>query len=350
MKPLANLGISGKLTRATIQSPLTPLMLLAAIIVGLIATITIPREEEPQISVPMVDISVMAPGLSAPEAVELVGKPLETIVKSVGGVEHVYTQAQDNAVMVTARFLVGSNPEDAAIRINERISANANRIPVGIPAPQVTVRGINDVPIVVLTLTPKPGAPGQWNDAALFELTGKLRTEVAKVDDVGLTFIVGGQRNALRVVPDPARLAVHQVPLGNVIEAVSQANRTFPVGTVRESGQAVSITAGQTLRSAEELGQLTVRSASGAPVLLTDVASVVQAPTEDQARSWRWARSGANQWDMAPAVSLAIAKRAGANAVTVSESVVERIEGLKGSLIPDSVEISVTRNYGETAE
>ena len=350
MKPLANLGISGKLTRATIQSPLTPLMLLAAIIVGLIATITIPREEEPQISVPMVDISVMAPGLSAPEAVELVGKPLETIVKSVGGVEHVYTQAQDNAVMVTARFLVGSNPEDAAIRINERISANANRIPVGIPAPQVTVRGINDVPIVVLTLTPKPGAPGQWNDAALFELTGKLRTEVAKVDDVGLTFIVGGQRNALRVVPDPARLAVHQVPLGNVIEAVSQANRTFPVGTVRESGQAVSITAGQTLRSAEELGQLTVRSASGAPVLLTDVASVVQAPTEDQARSWRWARSGANQWDMAPAVSLAIAKRAGANAVTVSESVVERIEGLKGSLIPDSVEISVTRNYGETAD
>jgi multidrug efflux pump subunit AcrB len=156
---------------------------------------------------------------------------------------------------------------------------------VGIPAPQVTVRGINDVPIVVLTLTPKPGAPGQWNDAALFELTGKLRTEVAKVDDVGLTFIVGGQRNALRVVPDPARLAVHQVPLGNVIEAVSQANRTFPVGTVRESGQAVSITAGQTLRSAEELGQLTVRSASGAPVLLTDVASVVQAPTEDQARA-----------------------------------------------------------------
>jgi multidrug efflux pump subunit AcrB len=135
-------------------------MLLAAIIVGLIATITIPREEEPQISVPMVDISVMAPGLSAPEAVELVGKPLETIVKSVGGVEHVYTQAQDNAVMVTARFLVGSNPEDAAIRINERISANANRIPVGIPAPQVTVRGINDVPIVVLTLTPKPGRRG----------------------------------------------------------------------------------------------------------------------------------------------------------------------------------------------
>ncbi|MFN3515792.1 MAG: efflux RND transporter permease subunit [Novosphingobium sp.] len=344
------LGISGKLTRATIQSPLTPLMLLAAIIVGLIATITIPREEEPQILVPMVDIMVMAPGLSAPEAVELVGKPLETIVKSVDGVEHVYTQAEDNGVMVTARFLVGSNPEDAAIRINERIGANINRIPVGIPPPQVTVRGINDVPIVVLTLTPRPGAPGQWNDAALFELAGKLRTEMAKVPDVGLTFIVGGQRNALRVVPDPARLAVHQVPLGSVIEAVSQANRTFPAGTVREGGQAVSVTAGQTLKSAEELSQLTVRAVNGAPVLLKDVATVYQGPTEDQARSWRWARNEKGDWSMTPAVSLAIAKRAGANAVTVSEQVVQRMESLEGSLIPDSVQVSVTRNYGETAD
>ncbi len=345
-----NLGISGKLTRATIQSPLTPLMLLAAIIVGLIATITIPREEEPQISVPMVDIMVMAPGLSAPEAVELVGKPLETIVKSVNGVEHVYTQAEDNGVMVTARFLVGSDPEDAAIRINERIGANIDRIPVGIPPPQVTVRGINDVPIVVLTLTPRPGAPGQWNDAALFELAGKLRSEVAKVPDVGLTFIVGGQRNALRVVPDPAKLAVHQVPLGSVIEAVSQANRTFPAGTVREGGQAVSVTTGQTLKSAEELSQLTVRAVNGAPVLLKDVATVYQGPTEDQARSWRWARGEQGEWTMAPAVSIAIAKRAGANAVTVSEQVVERMESLEGSLIPDSVQVSVTRNYGETAD
>ncbi|WP_088310386.1 efflux RND transporter permease subunit [Novosphingobium sp. B 225] len=344
-----NLGISGRLTRATILSPLTPLMLLAAIVVGLIATITIPREEEPQISVPMVDIRVMAPGLSAPEAIELVAKPLETIVRSAEGVEHVYTQAQDNGVLVTARFLVGSNPEDAATRINEKIGANIDRIPVGIPSPQVTVRGISDVPIVVLTLTPKPGAPGQWNDQALSELAGKLRTELAKVDDVGLTFITGGQRMALRVVPDPARLAAHRVPLGNLIEAVSQANRAFPAGTVRESGQAVAVTAGQTLKSAEELGQLTVRAVGGAAVLVKDVATVEQAPTQDQARAWRWARDGAAGWVMTPAVSLAVAKRAGANAVTVSEAVVERLETLQGQLVPDSVTVSITRNYGETA-
>lgn len=344
-----SLGISGRLTRATIQSPLTPLFLLAAMIVGLIATITIPREEEPQIKVPMVDIMVAAPGLAAPQAVELLAKPLEMIVKSVDGVEHVYTQAQDNGVMVTARFLVGSNPEDAAIRINEKIEANRSRIPVGIPAPQVTVRGINDVPIVVLTLTPRPGAAGQWNDQALAELAGKLRTEIAKVDDVGLTFVTGGQRMALRVVPDPAKLALYRVPLGNLIEAVSQANRAFPAGTVREGGQAALVVAGQTLRDARELSTLTVRSAMGAPVLLADVARIEQAPTQDQARAWRWVRDATGRWSMAPAVSLAVAKRAGANAVTVSEQVVKRVERLEGTLIPAAVDVAVTRNYGESA-
>ncbi len=344
-----NLGLSGKLTRATIQSPLTPLLLLAAMIVGLIATITIPREEEPQIKVPMVDIMVAAPGLAAADAVELVAKPLETIVKSVDGVEHVYTQAQDNGVIVTARFLVGSNPEDAAIRIGEKIEANKNRIPVGIPPPQVTVRGINDVPIVVLTVTPRPGAAGEWNDQALAELAGKLQIEVAKVDDVGLTFITGGQRMALRVVPDPARLSLYRVPLGNLIDAVSQANRTFPVGTVREGGQSTLVVAGQTLRDVQELGAVQVRSAAGAPVLLSEVARIEQAATNDQARSWRWARDAGGTWHMAPAVSLAIAKRAGANAVTVSEHVVERVEQLRGTLVPAGVEVDVTRNYGETA-
>jgi len=344
-----NLGISGRLTRATIRSPLTPLFLLAAIIVGLIATISIPREEEPQIKVPMVDIMVQAPGLSAPDAVELVAKPLETIVRSVDGVEHVYTQAQDHGVMVTARFLVGSNPEDAAIRINEKIEANKHRIPTGIPMPQVTVRGINDVPIVVLTLTPKPGAPGNWNDQTLAELAAKLRTEIAKVDDVGLTFLAGGQRMALRVVPDPAKLAAYRVPLGNLIEAVSQANRAFPAGSLRESGQAALVVAGRSLRDARELADVRVRSVGGAPVLLSDIARVEQAPTQDQARSWRWAKDGGGKWHMAPAVSLAIAKRAGANAVTVSEGVVARVEGLKGRLIPAGVEVAVTRNYGETA-
>ncbi|MBB5986482.1 efflux RND transporter permease subunit [Sphingobium lignivorans] len=342
------LGISGRLTRATIDSPLTPLFLLAALAVGLLALFSIPREEEPQISVPMVDIQVMAPGLSAADATELVGIPLETIVKSVDGVEHVYTQAQDDGVMVTARFLVGSDPEDAAIRIEEKLRANWDRKPVGVPDPKVTVRGINDVPAVVLTLTPRPDAAGQWTDASLYELAARLRTEIAKVDDVGLTFIVGGRPEEIRIAPDPAKLRQYGVPLGSLIEAASQANRSFPLGTVREEGKAVTVTAGRTLSSAQQVGLLTVRAASGAPVYLRDVAQVTQGPREDQARAWRWAKTG-EAWHSAPAVSLAIAKRAGANAVVVSDAILERVESLRGTLLPQSVEVSVTRNYGETA-
>jgi multidrug efflux pump subunit AcrB len=343
-----NLGISGRLTRATIESPLTPLLLLAAIIVGVLALLSIPREEEPQISVPMVDIQVMAPGLAAADAVELVGIPLETIVKSVEGVEHVYTQAQDDGVMVTARFLVGSGAEAAATRIEEKLRANSDRIPVGIPAPRVTVRGINDVPMLVLTLSPKPGAAGRWDDAALYELAAKLRTELAKVEDVGLTFITGGRPHVLQIAPDPARLALHGVPLGHVIEAATQANRAAPLGVVRGEGQALSVTAGQTLGSAQEIGGLTVRAIDGGVVYLRDVAEITQGPREDQARAWRWALRE-DGWHSAPAVSLAVAKRPGANAVVVADALLARVEGLKGRLIPAGVEVALTRNYGESA-
>ncbi|MDV3256689.1 MAG: efflux RND transporter permease subunit, partial [Sphingomonas sp.] len=344
-----SLGISGRLTRATISSPLTPLFLLAAVLVGVIALFSIPREEEPQISVPMVDIQVMAPGMSAADAVELVAKPLETIVKGVDGVEHVYTQAQDHGVMVTARFLVGSKAEDAATRIQERLEANKDRIPAGVPPPQVTVRGINDVPMVVLTLTPKPAAVSRWSDQALYDLADRLKTEVAKVEDVGLVFLVGGRPDEIRVSPDPARLNLHGVPLSEVIEAAGSANRSMPVGSIRDAGGAVDVVTGRQVRSAEELGLITVRSISGAPVYLRDVAAVSQRPAEDQARSWRWAKTE-GRWSVAPAVSLAIAKRPGANAVVVAERIVERVENLEGTLLPSSVDVAVTRNYGETAD
>ncbi|CAN1531728.1 AcrB Cation/multidrug efflux pump [Caulobacteraceae bacterium] len=343
-----NLGLSGRLTRATIKSPLTPLFLLAAIAVGLLALASIPREEEPQISVPMVDIMVAAPGLRAPDAIELVGKPLETIVKSVSEVEHVYTFADDDQVMVTARFKVGVDPDAAAVRIHEKIRANMDRIPAGIPEPLIQTRGINDVPGLVLTLSPKPGAAGQWTDQALYELAGKLRTEVAKVDDVGLTFIVGGRPQEIRVEPDPARLALRGVSLGGLMDAIRQANRAFPAGQVRNNGQSVQVTAGRTLTSAVDIGLIALPSARGEMVYVRDVATVIEAPREDQARAWRYARVG-QDWSQAPAVSLAIAKRKGANAVVVSHAVLARVEALKGTLLPDSLSVAVTRDYGETA-
>ena len=343
-----SLGISGALTKSTIRSPLTPLFLLTALAVGLLALFTIPREEEPQISVPLVDISVRADGLRAPDAVELVTKPLETIVHGVEGVEHVYSQTEDDRVLVTARFLVGTDPDDAIVRIQQEIRANYDRIPVGIPEPQIVARGISDVPIMVITLSPTAAAADRWDDSALYRVADELQSELMKVDDVGLTFIVGGRPQEIRVAPDPGRLALYGVPLGRVIDAVRNANRAFPGGDLRGRDGTSSTAIGETLDDPAEIGLLTVQAADGRSVYIRDIAEVTLGAREDQARVWRFTREGEQQ-RMAPAVSLAIAKRDGANAVVVSQAIEARLHALEGSLIPNGVEAAVTRNYGETA-
>ncbi|MDQ0466747.1 multidrug efflux pump subunit AcrB [Caulobacter ginsengisoli] len=342
------LGLSGRLTAATIASPLTPLFLLAAIAIGLLALVSIPREEEPQISVPMVDVQVAAPGLRASDAVELVAKPLETIVKSVSDVEHVYSFVDDDQVMVTARFKVGTDPDDAIVRIHEKIRANYDRIPVGIPEPLIVARGINDVPALVLTLSPRPDQAGRWTDQALYDIAGKLRTELAKVEDVGLTFIVGGRPDEIRIEPDPALMTLRGVSLGALVDTVRQADRRFPAGSLRQDNQALNVSVGTTLDSAQAVGLLTVPSVRGEAVYVRDVARVVQAPREDQAGQWRYARLD-GQWSKTPAVSLALAKRKGANTVVVSHAVLERLDTLKGTLIPPGLQVSISRDYGETA-
>jgi multidrug efflux pump subunit AcrB len=342
------LGISGTLTRFALGSPLTPLLLIAALAVGLLAVVTIPREEEPQISVPMVDIMVQAPGIRAADAVELAAKPLEAIVKGVSDVDHVYTFVDDDHFMVTARFKVGVDPDAAVVRIHEKLRANADRIPPGVSEPLVVAHGINDVPAVVLTLSPAAGSAGRWSEQALYDLAGKLRTELTKVDDVGPTFIVGGRPEEVRIEPDPGRMAARGVTLDALADAVRQAGRSFPAGTLRNDGRAVQLAAGGTLHSAAEVGVIAVPSISGGTVYVRDVAQVIQGPREDQTHVVRTART-ANGWTQAPAVSLAIAKRRGANAVVVGEALMQRVDALKGTLIPSGVDVAVTRNYGESA-
>jgi multidrug efflux pump subunit AcrB len=344
------LGLSGAITQATIRSPLTPLFLLTAIALGLLALFSIPREEEPQISVPLVDITVRADGLRAPDAVELITKPLETIVNGIDGVEHVYSQTQDDAVLVTARFEVGTDPDDAITRIHEEVRANINRIPVGVPEPHIVARGISDVPIAVITLSPDAALAERWNDQALYQIVDELQSELMKIEDVGLSFIVGGRPQEIRVAPDPGRLALYGVPLNGVIEAVRNANRSFPGGDLRGRGETSSAVIGRTLDEPADIGLLTVQAADGRTVYLRDVAEVSLGAREDQARVWRFSREGeAGESRMAPAVSLAIAKRDGANAVVVSQAIERRLHQLEGRLIPHGVSAVMTRNYGETA-
>ncbi len=170
---------------------MTPLFLLAALAVGLVALLTLPREEEPQISVPMVDLMVRANGLKAEDAVKLVTEPLETIVKSIDGVEHVYSQTRDDEVMVTARFLVGTSSDAAILRVHEKIRANIARIPQGIHEPLIIGRGIDDVAITVLTLSPRPEAAEHWTASGVSRVARELQVELAKLDDIGLTYVSG---------------------------------------------------------------------------------------------------------------------------------------------------------------
>jgi multidrug efflux pump subunit AcrB len=342
------LGLSGVLARAFIASPLTPLLLVAALAAGLLALLVLPREEEPQISVPMVDIMVRADGLKAEDATRLVTEPLEAVVKGISGVEHVYSQTRDDRVMVTARFFVGTSPDAAILRVHEKIRANLDRIPVGIPEPMIVGRGIDDVAIVVVTLTAASGAADRYDEAALHRLGEDLRVELAKLPDVGLTYLVGGRPEQIRIEPDPERLARTGLTLQQVVAKLEGANRSFLAGSLRREGRQLELAAGQTLVSLQEIGNLLLTTRDGRPVYLRDVATVTLAPAPVESRVMRGIRAGEG-FERRPAVSVAVAKRAGANAVVIAGEVVRQIEALKGSVIPAGVEAAITRNYGETA-
>ncbi|KXF75710.1 multidrug transporter AcrB [Paramesorhizobium deserti] len=343
------LGIAGGLTRAFIASPLTPLFLLAAFALGLVALITLPREEEPQISVPMVDIHVQANGLKAEDAVKLVTEPLEAIVKSIDGVEHVYSQTQDDGAVVTARFLVGTSADAAILRVHDKIRANMNRIPVGIPEPLIVGRGIDDVAIVVVTLSPKPEAADRWTANGLTRLARELQVEVAKLPDIGLTYIVGEQPEEIQVEPDPEKLSLYGVTLQQLSAKVEGANRSFQAAIVREQGGQRTLLAGQTLQTQSDIGNLLITARDGRPVYVRDVARVALAAEPNESRVTE-VRKVANGLERVPAVSLAIAKRPGTNAVAIAEAITHRLDEVRGQIFPDDVEMTITRNYGETAD
>ncbi len=343
------LGFSGVLTRTFINSPLTPLLLLAALIAGAIALVSLPREEEPQISVPLVDILVSTNGYRANDAVELVTRPLEDIVKGIDGVEHVYSQTQDDQVVVTARFFVGTDEDTAVLRIHEKIRANIVGLPKGIPEPLVIGRGIDDVAIVDLTLSAKPEHAGDWSENALFQIGEDLQHELAKVDNVGATYIAGGAPNQIRVEPDPERLAVYGVTLNQLIDKLTNANRSFVVGAVRADGRSLPAVAGQTLQGIPDVGLLLLTTRDGRPVYVRDVANVVLGAAEPEHRAWTMTRLESGEMQRRPAVTIAVAKRKGANAVTVADDVLHRLSLVRESIVPAGLDVAVTRNYGATA-
>lgn len=341
-------GIAGALTGGFITSPLTPLALVAAVLLGLVALITLPREEEPQISVPMVDIHVRADGLRAEDAVKLVTEPLETIVKSIPGVEHVYSQTQDDGTLVTARFEVGTSSDAAIVRVHEKVRANLDRIPKGIPEPLIVGRSIDDVAIMVLTLAPKPEVADRWSPAALTRVAHEVQVAIASLPDIGLTYVVGEAPEEIRIRPDPERLAQAGLTLQSLAAKVEGANRSFSAGLLREDGQQIGLTVGKTLTDLTEIENLLVTTRDGRPVYVRDVADVTLATDTSEARVFQMDRAEAG-FSRVPAVSIAVAKRPGANAVTISEEIRHAVERLEGNIIPEDLTVHITRDYGETA-
>ncbi len=365
MNKNVKLGLSGNLTKAFIASSLTPLLLFASLVVGLVALQSLPREEEPQISVPLVDIHVITDGLKAQDGVKLVTEPLETIIKAIDGVEHVYSSTVDDRVTVTARFYVGTNADDAILRVHEKMAANMSRIPLGIPEPLIIGRGIDDVAIITLTLTPTMRAIDRWSANQLYNIAEDLLVEIAKLPDVGLSYLVGGRRDQIRVEPDPEKLSLYGITLDQLVGKVKSANRSFMAGHIRNRNKSYEVAAGQTLKGVPDIGLLLLSTRQGRPVYVRDVANVVVGAEPVEHQVWHYSLAGkksgpdhsadtktapqGTELVRRPAVSIAVAKRAGSNAVKIGEEILHQVKLMQGRLIPRDVEVVVTRNYGETA-
>ena len=350
-----SIGIAGRITQGFIQSALTPLILIVSVILGGMALLSMPQEEDPQITVPFVDIFIATPGLKAEDVVELVTKPFEDILKGIDNVEHVYSMTRDDGIALTVRFDTGFDDDAAVARVNDAIDANRYRVPDNLPPPLVIGRSIDDAAVVVLTLSPKPGNKGRWSAETLYDLTEELKHEIIKVDDVGLTYIIGGQPKELRIEPDPELLSLYGISLNQVVEKVRNANLSFAAGSLRNTNQLTPVIVGQTLHSTTEIGLLVITTTDGRPVYLRDVAKVVIGASLGEHRvSQLLPVSGADSaqgksYERLPAVTLAIGKRNGANGVAISEDVLKRLEQVRGDLIPADINVEVTRDYGETA-
>ncbi|HSJ13606.1 MAG TPA: efflux RND transporter permease subunit [Longimicrobiales bacterium] len=333
------MGISGRIAGAFLRSKLTPLITVASLVVGGIAIMATPREEEPQISVPMIDVFVMLPGAGPEETEVTVAAPLEKRLWEIPGVDYLYTTAGEGWALVTVRFDVGENQEESVTKVHAKIAAAMDRLPPGALPPLVKPHSIDDVPILTLTLhSPTYGS----NE--LRQMAVQLEDEIRTLADVAETFVVGGQPRQIRVALDPMRLAGSGVTPGEVALALRGANARLQAGEFASGDRVYRVDVGAPLVSAADVGSVVVGSRGGAPVYVRNVATV----SEEFGERTDYV-THAEDGHVASAVTLALAKRPGANATKVAEAALERVEQARGRLLPHDVDVTVTRNYGETA-
>jgi len=334
-----HLGPAGRLAQAFLNSSLTPLLILVALLLGVGATLVLPREEEPQITVPMADVMVSMPGASAQEVEQRLTFPLEKLIRELPGVEYVYSTSRPGGTLVIVRFLVGTNTEDATVRLYSKIYANLDRIPAGASGPLIKSHSIDDVPILALTFSSsKLGA------YELRAVAAQVDEELKQIEDVAETRLLGGLRRQLKVELDPEKLVAFNLSPLALSQMLQGENVRRLSGPVSQQGQAWMVQSGAFFENAREVAEVVVGEHQGRPIYLRDVARISDGPEEPQQLAFQVDAQGVQ-----PAVTLALAKRKGANAIRVSEAVLKKLESLRSQLIPAAVQVDVTRNYGETA-
>jgi len=332
-------GIAGRLAESFIESKLTPLVIVVSILIGLGAVLLLPREEEPQIVVPMIDVFVEMAGASPAEIEQRVTKPMEKLLWEIPGVEYVYSTSSAGSAMAIVRFKVGENEEDALVRLNEKLHANADRIPPGTVGPLIKPRSIDDVPVLAFTLS-----SDRYDHFALRRIAAELQTEIKQVANVSEVTLLGGARRQLRVQIDPARLAAHGIAPSALASALQQANVESRSGAIAAQNREALVKTGGFLRDAADAERIVVAVTNGRPVALGDVATITDGPEEPA----DYVYSGTRE-TVRPAVTIAVAKRKGANATDLTRLVEHKVETLRGVLLPTDVHVDITRNYGETA-
>jgi multidrug efflux pump subunit AcrB len=336
-----NLGPAGRFAGAWISSKLTPLLITGSLLIGAFAVWKLPREEEPQIIVPMVDVFVGLPGASAREVEERVTKPMEKLLWEIPGVEYIYSTSSPGMSLAIVRFYVGQDEEKSIVRLNQKLYANMDLSPPGATPPLVKPRSIDDVPILALTLSSR-----RYSDFELRRIAAQVHDTIKQVSDVSAVTLIGGQRREVRITLDEAKLAGYNLSPGQVAMALGVSNRKLPSGKFSTGNREFLLEAGEFLRTAEDVRNVVVGVSGDRPVFVRNIATVSDGGEEPT----QYVRMvDASTREFLPAVTISVAKRKGTNAVEVSENVLHRIEPLKGSVIPRDVEISITRHYGETA-
>ena len=356
MKPQdAPLGLSGRLAATFQQHALTPLLALVALLLGVFAVMVTPREEEPQIDVTMANVLIAFPGAAAADVQTLVARPAEQVLSQMAGIEHTYSVSRPGLAVLTVQFKVGVPRQEALVKLYDVINANADWLPrnLGVLPPLVKPKGIDDVPVLAVSLWSK----AETSALELERVARSLEAELQRVPGVREVATIGGPGRAVQVRLNPARLRERGIDVLGLAQALAGANRALPAGQVADVGQAASrggllaVDTGEMLRSADDVAQLVVGVHQGRPVYLREVATVEDGPAQPTAQVWFTPGGGTPESGSAghPAVTLTLTKKPGANAVEVAEAARARLDSLRPALVPEGVELTVVRDYGATA-